>query len=392
MAFPDDWDRRCAITIQSSKVDGDVTDYPVLINTDCLPSEIFDADGSYPALSDGGDIRFTSDEDGTTELPVEVAQWNRDNDPANGYGELYVKIPLADADSDVTIYIWYHNTGASMPAEDSAYGKENVWRSSHSMVHHFCAGPGSQADSTSNDIDGTAQGTNTFSDGDICDDSAWRWHAASYNAGTRDCGMNVGQTSPVDDLFDGGGTVLYYFNPDSVGGDSNPYGWMFDSANNGHDLFTRNESGGALQMHFRSKCDGGDGDWQTNSPTRPINIGSWNLLIVKYDDDSTANNPTMYINDTKFTEGSGLSSDNPGGSYRSDASIAKHCGCQWSGWADPDCYTDEVRWMTEDIGDGEAGTLYNNITDPGTFAVEGTPETPSAGIAQFIRTYRNRRT
>ena len=68
MAFPTDWGRRCAIVIQSSKVDANLADFPVLLTKDTLPSEMFDHDGSYPALEGGGDIRFSSDEAGETQL------------------------------------------------------------------------------------------------------------------------------------------------------------------------------------------------------------------------------------------------------------------------------------------------------------------------------------
>jgi len=65
----------------------------VLLTAANLPSEMFDADGSYPARSDGGDIRISKDAAGATQLAREIVNFNIDNDPANGYAEIWVKIP-----------------------------------------------------------------------------------------------------------------------------------------------------------------------------------------------------------------------------------------------------------------------------------------------------------
>ena len=161
-AFPVDWGRKCELVIQNSQVVTDCTDYPVLITLATLPSEIFDADGSYPALNGGGDIRFSSNADGSTQLPCEIEQFVTDNDPANGKAEIWVKRTLSSA-SNTSIWIWYNKSGESQPAEDSAYGKEAVWDSNFKMVQHMNQDPSGSApqmiDSTSNDNDGTSAGT-----------------------------------------------------------------------------------------------------------------------------------------------------------------------------------------------------------------------------------------
>lgn len=160
----DDWGRSCALVIQSSQVPNTTqTNFPVLLDKDTLPSEIFDADGSYPALSGGGDIRFSSDSAGETQLACEVVTFTIDNDPANGVSEIWVKIPSISSNSNTTFYIWYHKSGESQPAIDSTYGAENVWDSNYKLVQHMNEDPSGSApqmiDSTSNDNDGTSSGT-----------------------------------------------------------------------------------------------------------------------------------------------------------------------------------------------------------------------------------------
>jgi hypothetical protein len=64
------WGRKAALTISATKVDADLTNWTLVLTKDTLPSEMFDADGSYPALNGGGDIRFSSDAAGETQACV----------------------------------------------------------------------------------------------------------------------------------------------------------------------------------------------------------------------------------------------------------------------------------------------------------------------------------
>ncbi len=61
-AFDNEPTRKVEIQIQSNKVDATLTDFPVLLTEDNMPSEACDADGTSPAQNGRRDIRFTSDE------------------------------------------------------------------------------------------------------------------------------------------------------------------------------------------------------------------------------------------------------------------------------------------------------------------------------------------
>jgi hypothetical protein len=139
MAFPDGWNYKAKLTIDSTKVGSDLTDYPVLIHTDTLMqiSGIFDSDGSTPALSGGGDIRFSSDAAGSTQLPCEVVSFVTDTNPASGICELYTKLSTISSSSDTDFYIWWGKTGETQPARDSTYGLENVWTNGYYAVLHL---------------------------------------------------------------------------------------------------------------------------------------------------------------------------------------------------------------------------------------------------------------
>ncbi len=84
MAFPTGWSYRCSLTIDNTKVSGttNLTNFPVLLTEVNFPSTIFDN-----TQATGADLRFTSDEAGTTELAFEVVNW----DTTNEYAEFLFK-------------------------------------------------------------------------------------------------------------------------------------------------------------------------------------------------------------------------------------------------------------------------------------------------------------
>lgn len=113
------------ITIQSSQVAGDVSNYPIYVNlADMTPafwSNVVDG---------GGDIRIYKDDD-TTQLPREIVSCNKTAET----GEMYVKYTgtlSGSVDTDIHIYV---DGTSSEPASDSAYGSEAVW-SNYVIVSH----------------------------------------------------------------------------------------------------------------------------------------------------------------------------------------------------------------------------------------------------------------
>ena len=84
-----------------------------------LPDELFSL-----CQSDGGDICFTSDSAGTTQLPVELVSI----DTSAKTAEIWVAVPLTAA-TDATIYVWYGNGGTTLaqPAPIDTYGSQAVW-------------------------------------------------------------------------------------------------------------------------------------------------------------------------------------------------------------------------------------------------------------------------
>ncbi|MCK5683522.1 DUF2341 domain-containing protein, partial [bacterium] len=136
--YDSNYQYRKKITIDSSKIDANLTDFPVCIN-------LTDTDLSA-ARTDGFDILFTKD-DKITKLKHEIESFN------NGTGALvaWVKSDLLSA-TDVDIYLYYGYASAS-DQQDVV----NTWDTDHKGVWHLNSSSDAP-DSTSNNNDGTLVG------------------------------------------------------------------------------------------------------------------------------------------------------------------------------------------------------------------------------------------
>lgn len=354
MAFPTGWGRKCALVIQASKVDSSQSDFPVLLTEDTLPSEMFDADGSYPALNGGGDIRFSSDSAGSTQLACEIVTFTTDNDPANGVAEIWVKVPSVSSSTNTTIYIFYNKAGESQPASSDTYGSENVWDSNFKMVHHMNdATTSTIIDSTSNNNDGTKKAANEpiESTGQI---------GKGQDFDGSDNYVNCGSNSSLDDIAIK--MIELWTNLDAQTGTGigshfiNKGVWFLSTdPDNSRNIFGQN---------FTVN----NGRWSFPQ----FSLGEWHHLVIVYDQQSVNNDPIIYVDDVSQTV---TEYNTPDGSIKSDASndllVSK----------DPD----NPRWVDGRIDEIRISNVarsadwikaeYNNQNDPSTFVIEGTPET-----------------
>lgn len=129
------WLYRVKITALATKVDADVTDFPVYVDLSDLPTDF------HTNVKTGGvDIRVT-ESDGTTEVPREIVFY----DNATDTGELHFKGDLANS-TNTDFYIYYGNSGASDYSVTDTYGRNNVWTNNYGFVCHM--GGGTLVDST----------------------------------------------------------------------------------------------------------------------------------------------------------------------------------------------------------------------------------------------------
>lgn len=128
-----DWTYRKAITINHTKVSGNPSSIPVLI-------DITDSNLATNAQPDGDDIAFT--DANAVKLNHEIELYNN----ANGHLIVWVNVPQLSSTTDTTIFMYYGNSSA--PSQQNASA---VWGSNFVMVQHLEeSGTTSRYDSTTN--------------------------------------------------------------------------------------------------------------------------------------------------------------------------------------------------------------------------------------------------
>jgi biopolymer transport protein ExbB len=131
-----DWSTRKKITLNMSQVDtkDTVSQAPILVR---LHTGNFDFSN---AKDDGGDIRFTADDD-KTPLKYHIEKF----DPVNEMAFIWVRVPRLAAGKAETIYMYSGNSKVSA-ADDAA----NTYDANMAAVYHFGEKDGVPKDSTGN--------------------------------------------------------------------------------------------------------------------------------------------------------------------------------------------------------------------------------------------------
>lgn len=129
--------------------------------------------------------------------------------------------------------------------------------------------------------------------------------------------VDCGSDGSIDDIFDGGGSVAVWLNPDNFGESSVGViaGQQNSGGTTGWSLMMRDTGGSfveclTLEVAFSTT----DPFW--TSSNNSISAGSWVHVVLVYNDDSDANNPTFYIDGVAATTSENTA---PSGTYDSGA-------------------------------------------------------------------------
>jgi hypothetical protein len=164
------WSHRVALTISAAYIDEDLSNWTLVFDQsfNAIFTQVngpLDLDGTRPAKSDGGDIRFATDAAGLTEIAVDLREWTPNNDAALATCEIAVKIPFVDASANTTIYLFWGNSTAEKPLPDLLYGQYNAYDSDYELVYPLSENSGSRLDRTSNQETLTPNSSPTAVDG-----------------------------------------------------------------------------------------------------------------------------------------------------------------------------------------------------------------------------------
>jgi methionine-rich copper-binding protein CopC len=154
------WTKRVKFTVDDSKVNGSVTDFPVYLKLNDFSSKNIFND----TRSDGGDIRITQG-DGMSVLASELVQFNA----VSNLGELHFKAPHLSNTSNMDFYMYYGNSVARPINASDPLGKHDVWSNGFVAVYHMQEDPNADSsnsiyNSARNKYYGTPYGSMTSSD------------------------------------------------------------------------------------------------------------------------------------------------------------------------------------------------------------------------------------
>lgn len=369
--YNNSWLYRVKITVDNTKVDADLTGFPVYVDLSNMPAGFH----THVNQTDARDIRVTKD-DGTTEVPREIVFYTAASDT----GELHFKGDLANS-TDTEFYIYYGNSSASDYALDATYGAENVWDSNYVQVQHLNETSGTHLDKTANDNDSngitvTQQGT-----------------------------ASIGKMYGADD-FDGTDDIVTF--PDATSlkptGDMTLETWIKmdnlpSTRSQNATLINKNGASTEAYMLYVSTSNKPLFKWSNTTPTNyysyyntALSTGTWYHLVgVK--DGSTMR---FYFNGST----TGTITGSPTGTiYSSTGSTLKYGSPGYSGRLDG--IMDEIRFSNIARSATWISTEYNNQSAPSTFiktwgAEEDVPELtillfPLALAAPFVVKYMKRR-
>ncbi|MEA2096814.1 MAG: LamG domain-containing protein, partial [Candidatus Cloacimonadota bacterium] len=170
---PSEWTNKIKLTVDSSKVDEDLTDFPVLITlssetgiTDFDVTDVFD---ELSTVSGTKKIAITTFVSGVeTELYSEIERWDWVNEQA----WLWTKVPTISSGTDTNLYLYYdsdHADNTNYIGDTGDTPAQNVWDDNFKGVWHMSQDPNGDVtdaikDSTSNANHVTPGGSMTSAD------------------------------------------------------------------------------------------------------------------------------------------------------------------------------------------------------------------------------------
>jgi hypothetical protein len=355
------WQFRHNITILSSQIPSDLTDYPFLF--DIISTDLYNN-----VQVDGGDIFFTNSTGDRLDHEIEKIDWHYTSTQVHLV--TWVRIPFLSSTADTKISMYYGN-----PTSPNQENPEGVWDSGYAGVWHMKEDPSDSSpqikDSTLNGIDGTSGGSMTSSDlveGQIDGSLDFDGLDDTINVGT-DSSLKLTSAFTIEGLYNGMTDISpndrapIYTNGFSW---SNNIGIRVEGFHDSTDKRARITYGNGTYMSYILS----DND---------ISENTWTHLVTTYDGTTLK----LFINGEKQADEEigtiayNIESATIGGSF--DNSEHRFNGS-----------LDEIRVSGVARSVGWAKTNYENIFNPGSFYSISPKETTPISIdwAQPLFRYR----
>lgn len=360
--------RKVAITIDHTNLTGSVSGFDVLLNRANLPDEMCSPTDSNAAQADGGDIRFSSDALGETQLACDIISFEHDSADAAGDAavQIRVNVPTISSSVDTTIYAWYSTSGTdSQPGVSDTYGRSATYDSdtlAYYAMHEDPSGSAPQMiDRTGNGYDGTSNGSMTDTDvvaGQVGDALEFDGSNDYINCGT-DSAMNANAQPTISawvnlSATSGEKDVVTKWQDNGVG----DYQFVFHITNGNVGIFT----------------NGFAGSFESFSGSTTLGTGSWHHVAYVNRDGA---NSKIYVDGSLDGQATGYAHNNK-------PSVVQ-IGCGGNTIGGGNFYggiIDEVRIESTARSAGWIAARYANESSPETFATVGNPQPAVASASR----------
>lgn len=309
----------------------------------------------------GGDIRFTTDLAGTTEMPFEIVSL----DTANETAEIWVKVPTVSYNTDTVFYMWYGNAAAVAHAADGVFGVNNTWRSEYKFVAHLQQEGGIRPDSTN-------QANHLSDNNTVLSATSIVGRGADFE---RSNSEHLSKSSPSGVWVNTSQTWSVWFNLESTSLDQTLMALDKLSARG---VQIRIASSNVVRVNFIGLSSGGSIDSGTVSGSTQYR------MVARYD--SVNNLLAVFLNKTKSEQATTGTRNTPSANLT--------LGADNTGGSDAltnilDGILDEARIFNGALTDAWLDTDYDMINSPGTFltvADVATTETVQKALQYAILT------
>jgi hypothetical protein len=331
----------------------------------CLPAEMVTTGGTNAAQADGGDIRFSTDAAGTSQIACEITAWTQDATAANAIAEIWVPVSVS-ASVDTTIYVWYSaGGGQTQPSASSTFGSQKVWDSNYISVYHMqtigARPAGSSPDSTASAYDvfnnGSSNVTTTAGpfasggNGGSFAGDVYFLAVPSGGHGSTPTNVPTGNTA---------WTLEGWFKKTSATSAMEFFGWGSNNANtNRRAVYWQNDG----KIFSEGRACNATFPWTADT--------SWHQVVHTYPGSATSNSIVGYLDGVSQTMTGDGNTPNIQNNTIVISGIAGAPGN--NGFFGT---LDEVRISKIQRSSTWVSTQYNNMHAPGSFIVAGTPTTP----------------
>ena len=349
------WSKRVKVTVDETKVPGDVDNFPIYVDLSDMPATFSDE-----VQADGDDIRVTYN-DGKTEVPTDLVNIDTTGDTGELHA-LFEEDLFGDMDSE--LFVYYGNSSATAYADTHTLGSTNVWNDCKA-VYHMEEDPSGTApqmlDSTFNSYDLTAETTMTGGQSEAEDIGN-----AIHFDGSNDAFTNA------SGAFDGGGmtnvSITARIKPDSTGSSNRAvasmgryaggydWAWILDMVSGSPYFSVYNEDSSPLRVEANGASTLSTSVFSTYTGVADTSAGVVEVFLNGVSDGSSTDATMSGLKDTSHnTLYVGRYENNFGDKY-------------WDG------YTSELRIRDTVLSDDFVTAEHNNLDSPSTFYSVGAEE------------------